>query len=59
MAGKALTKYLGQAIGKQGGLGDALKAGGWKAVYDGNLAYVEPCFSYHCFILQPLLLTLP
>ena len=36
MAG-ALTKYFGQALGKQS-VGEALKAGGWKIAIDGNLA---------------------
>lgn len=36
MAG-ALTKYFGQAIGKQT-IGEALRAGGWKVLIDGNLA---------------------
>ena len=40
MSGKStLTKYMGQALGKQS-LMEAVKSGGWKVVIDGNLGYV-------------------
>lgn len=37
MAGRGLTKYVAQALGKQS-FRDAWKAGGWKMLIDGNLA---------------------
>ena len=33
----ALTRYFGQALGKQT-VGEALRAGGWRVLLDGNLA---------------------
>jgi hypothetical protein len=46
MSGKStLTKYVGQALGKQS-LMEAVKSGGWKVVIDGNLGYVP--FDFAC-----------
>lgn len=60
----ALTKYFSQALGKQS-IGDALRAGGWKVLVDGNLAYVSfnsfheprsiPLPSSHSTIIRPIM----